>query len=135
MGTPKRKHYVLHFNNLSLLDRGLKRVQLVSTNHQDNFFSQVVYPSQTTPRSQWFETTNDSHSSRSVRAGRQGAASCGHPNTLTGGGSTLCRGHLCVTQGLGLPGKSRNSPAQALRCSHLGGDTSPFPSISLAKAS
>lgn len=45
MGTPKRKHFMLCFNNLSLLDRGLKRVQSVSTNHQDNFFSQVVYQS------------------------------------------------------------------------------------------
>lgn len=45
MGTAKRKHFMLHFNNLSLLDRGLKRVQSVSTNHQDNFFSQAVYQS------------------------------------------------------------------------------------------
>lgn len=43
--TPKRKHFMLCFNNLSLLDRGLKRVQSVSTNHQDNFFSQVAYQS------------------------------------------------------------------------------------------
>lgn len=34
MCTLKIKHFMLCFNNLSLLDRALKRVQCISTNHQ-----------------------------------------------------------------------------------------------------